>query len=80
MGSTGLNDINIEGYMNVFEIMVDDLVAENGGLDCSLAIEHDKRNQEEEKGLFTMPVSRDDRSILIKSSSNSSFSGSSLHP
>jgi hypothetical protein len=47
MGSAGINEINIEAYMNVFEIMVDDLVAENEGLDCSLAIEHDKMIIEE---------------------------------
>jgi hypothetical protein len=79
MGSTGLNNINIEGYMNVFEIMVDDLVAENGGLDCSLAIEHNKRNQEELSEVVEID-SPTDLPNLKKSNSISSISSGSLHP
>jgi len=78
MGSTGINDINIKDYMNVFEIMIDDLVAENGGLDCSLALEHDKRNQEESDVVIAVD-SPTEISNLKRSPSHSSESSASNH-
>ena len=78
MGSTNINDFNIEGYMNVFEMMVDDLVKENGGTDCSLAIENSKENNEEAD--LVVPTEISPVEISKRQSSNiSSRSSSSLH-
>ena len=62
--------------MNVFEIMVDDLVKENGGLDCSLAIENSKENNEEADLVLTTETSPTEICNLKRSASVSSENSS----
>ena len=42
-GQDMINSQNMESYLNVFEMELDDLINENGGVDCSLAIAEEKR-------------------------------------
>ena len=73
-GQDMVNIQNMESYLNVFEMELDDLINENGGLDCSLAIAEEKRmkeEQEEEKELtITDYKLTKDKSIISETISN----------
>ena len=65
--------------MNVFEMMIDDLVKENGGLDCSLAIKHSKENNEEDNFVTATEFSAVEISKLKRPISASQKSSSAHH-
>ena len=65
--------------MNVFEMMIDDLVKENGGLDCSLAIKHSKENNEEDNFVTATEFSAVEISKLKRPISASQKSSSAQH-